>query len=268
MQLETASLGLALGLYLAATLTAIFGAARGRPLDRLALALVALALALHTAAIALRWLRLGHAPYVDLYEILSSNVWSLHLILALLAAALPAVRSSLAAALPVLSVLTLWLLVTPGKDTVAPVTYDTIWLPIHMILGKVFLGLTVAAVGLSLIVILRRTVGWRFSAAPGDSVAAEVAHRLMLMAVVFQTLMLAAGAAWARDAWGRYWAWDPLESWAFLTWVAVLAYLHWRSTERATALKGAVFVTCLYVLAFATFFGAPFLSTAPHQGAV
>ena len=39
-----------------------------------------------------------------------------------------------------------------------------------------------------------------------------------------------AGAIWAENAWGRYWGWDPKETWAFITWVVYAAYLHARAT--------------------------------------
>jgi cytochrome c-type biogenesis protein CcsB len=41
---------------------------------------------------------------------------------------------------------------------------------------------------------------------------------------------LIAGPIWARQAWGRYWGWDPKEVWAFITWVVYAAYLHARAT--------------------------------------
>ena len=268
MSLETALLVIALALYLGAAGMAIFAAARGWRADNTVLLILGLALTAHTCSIALRWTRLEHGPYVDLFEILSSNVWSLHLIVFLGCLAFPRLRDGLVTALPVLSVLVLWLMATPAKDTIAPVTYDTIWLPIHMVLGKIFLGLCVMAVGLGLIVLGRRLTGWRFSAAPNCATLESLAHQLMLAAVIFQSLMLVAGAAWARDAWGRYWAWDPLESWAFLTWIAMLAYLHWRPKNQASVAVNAALVIGVYVLAFATFFGVPFISIAPHKGAV
>jgi ABC-type transport system involved in cytochrome c biogenesis permease subunit len=242
--------------------------APGRSRLRLAMALVAAALALHTGAIGLRWVRLGHGPYVDLFEILSSNVWSLHLVLLAACATFRHVRNGLPGALAVLTVLVLWLMVTPAGDTDVPVTYATFWLPVHMVLGKLFLGLVVAATGLALAVLTRRLRGEPDAADTPSGTLEALAHRLMLAAVVFQSLMLVAGAAWARDAWGRYWAWDPLESWAFLSWIAMLAYLHWRPRNpEATALSSAMIVG-VYALAFMTFFGVPFLSVAPHKGAV
>jgi ABC-type transport system involved in cytochrome c biogenesis permease subunit len=44
------------------------------------------------------------------------------------------------------------------------------------------------------------------------------------------TFSVIAGAIWAEAAWGRYWGWDPKETWAFITWVAYAAYLHARVT--------------------------------------
>jgi len=268
MQSEALLLDAAVLTYLAASGVAIASAIGGKERHGAVFSLLLVALALHTGAIALRWQRLDHGPYVDLFEILSSNVWSLHLILLLATLSFRSLRGGLVMALPVLSVLVLWMMATTVKDTAPPVTYETIWLPIHMVLGKVFLGLVVVALGLCLVVVARRTLGWRFTKAPACADAEALAHRVMLVAVVFQTLMLVAGAAWARDAWGRYWAWDPLESWAFLTWVAMLAYLHWRPKHQAATTVNAVLVIGIYVIAFATFFGVPFISLAPHKGAI
>jgi ABC-type transport system involved in cytochrome c biogenesis permease subunit len=268
MQIEMLFLNAATLTYLAASVVAIASAMAGKARHQAVFLLLTVALVLHTGAIALRWQRLEHGPYVDLFEILSSNVWSLHLILLLATVHFRSLRGGLVMALPVLAVLVLWMMVTTVKDTMVPMTYDTFWLPVHAVLGKVFLGLVVVAVGLCLVVVARRTLGWRLDHAPASEHAEMLAYRVMLVAVVFQTLMLVAGAAWARDAWGRYWAWDPLESWAFLTWVAMLAYLHWRPRNQAATTINAVLVIGIYVIAFATFFGVPFISLAPHKGAI
>jgi len=44
------------------------------------------------------------------------------------------------------------------------------------------------------------------------------------------TFGVIAGAIWADQAWGRYWGWDPVETWAFITWVLYATYLHARAT--------------------------------------
>src|SRR5512134_3521076 len=95
-----------------------------------------------------------------------------------------------------------------------------------------------------------------------------VAWRVMQVALLFESLMLIAGAVWARDAWGRYWAWDPLETWAFLTWLLLVTGLHARRSLRLSPATGAGLVLAVFALAFLTFFGVPFVSVAPHKGAV
>ena len=48
-----------------------------------------------------------------------------------------------------------------------------------------------------------------------------------------------AGAVWAEAAWGRYWRWDPKETWAFISWVVYAAYLHNQATASVRATIGA-----------------------------
>lgn len=261
-------LGIAVALYLAATAHSLFSAAFRAGSREATFALLAVALTFHTVAICLRWGRLGHGPYVDLFEILSSNVWSLHLAAFVVFFNLPRLWPALATTLPLLAVLTVWMWLTPVKDTLPPVTYATIWLPIHATLGKLFLGLATPAAGLGLALLCRKALGARFSSLP-DSASLEIdIYRLLQIAVVFQSLMLIAGAAWAQNAWARYWAWDPLESWAFVTWTATLLFLHLRPRSAARPMLSAIFSLLIFCLAFYTFFGAPFISTAPHKGAV
>ena len=265
---EAHALGIAVAIYLSATVASVISTVRGSGDQRMTFALLATALAFQTVAIAFRWVRLGHGPYVDMFEILSSNVWSLHLAAMLVFLFLPKLRPALAATLPLLMVLTIWMWLTPAKDTLVPVTYGTIWLPIHVTLGKFFLGLATPAAGLALILVCRKALGIKFASLPDSSTLEAEIHRLLLAAVVFQSLMLIAGAAWAQNAWARYWGWDPLESWAFVTWTATLLYLHLRSRSAPRPMVGALFSLVIFGFAFYTFFGVPFVSTSPHKGAI
>jgi len=258
----------ALALYLCATVVAVFPRQRRADAYRAPLLLLVAALSVHSVAIALRWVRLEHGPYVDLFEVLSSNIWSLHLAVLIGYFLVPRIRPALTATLPLLQVLVLWLLVVTPSDAAAPVTYATVWLPVHVALGKVFLGCAVVATGLSVAILLRRRAKRAFAALPGDAALDEIAYRFVLVGFIFESLMLVAGAIWAQDAWGRYWAWDPLETWAFVTWLAVIAYLHLRARLKPTPALGALMVIGIFVLAFSTFFGMPFVSTAPHKGAI
>jgi ABC-type transport system involved in cytochrome c biogenesis permease subunit len=46
--------------------------------------------------------------------------------------------------------------------------------------------------------------------------------------LAFMTVGMLFGALWAKEAWGHYWAWDPKETWAAITWFAYLVYVHYR----------------------------------------
>ena len=58
----------------------------------------------------------------------------------------------------------------------------------------------------------------------------QLSYRLVALVFPLWTFSVIAGAIWAEAAWGRYWGWDPKETWAFITWVAYAAYLHARVT--------------------------------------
>jgi len=244
--------------YVVAGSTAIFALALERRAERWILGLLALGLALHGAALAARWIAVGHGPFITLFEILSSNIWSLTLVFTLAYWRVPAVRPAAAFVMPVLFILMGWLLVAHPGEGHFPPTYRTLWLYVHVGLGKIFLGTVLVAVGLSGLILARL-------AAQGLE---ELAFRFMAIGFVFETLMLVSGAVWAQDAWGRYWAWDPLETWAFLTWLSLAAFLHARVAFRLGPRASAVMIVGVFVLAFLTFFGVPFISTAAHKGAV
>lgn len=256
--------------YVLAGSLAAGGLTLGRQPERAILALLAAGLALHTLSIAVRWERLGHGPFITMFEILSSNLWSLLLVFALAFWRVRVVRPSAAFVLPVLFIMMGWLLVTSPGEGHFPATYRTIWLYIHIGLGKVFLGAVLVAVGIAAIVLARAGgIGReRFARLPADERLTELAFRFMALGLVFETLMLIAGAIWAQNAWGRYWAWDPLETWSFLTWLMLGFTLHLRATLRVKPQLGAALVVGTFCLAFLTFFGVPFISTAPHKGAI
>jgi len=245
--------------YLAAGCTAIASLALERRPERWILSLLILGLILHGASLGVRWIAQGHGPFITLFEILSSNIWSLTLIYTLAYWRVPAVRPAAAFVAPVLFIMMGWLLVTSPAQGHLPPTYRTFWLYVHVLMGKIFLGAVLVAVGLSGLILARLA---------GREPIEELAFRFMATGFVFETLMLVSGAIWAQDAWGRYWDWDPLETWAFLTWLSLAAFLHARVAFRVGPRASAAMILGVFALAFLTFFGVPFVSTAPHKGAV
>ena len=65
---------------------------------------------------------------------------------------------------------------------------------------------------------------------PGAAALDRVAHRTAVFGFPIWTFAVIAGAIWAEAAWGRFWGWDPKETWAFIAWVVYAAYLHARTT--------------------------------------
>lgn len=66
---------------------------------------------------------------------------------------------------------------------------------------------------------------------------------LIYIGMAFLTFGMLSGALWAKEAWGHYWNWDPKETWAAVTWMAYLAYIHLRLLG-----KGSVRWLCALVI--------------------
>ncbi len=267
---EVELLWIALLAYVLAGSAAIIALVLRRNWEGAVLGLALVGLLCHTGSLGVRWASLGHGPFITLFEILSSNIWSLMLAFVLAYWRLPAIRASAAVVMPVLFLMMGWLLTTSPKAGHFPPTYHTAWLFIHIGFGKVFLGAVLVAVGLAGVILLRRGA-WgasRFQRLPANDRLDELGHRCLAIGFIFETLMLIAGAIWAQDAWGRYWAWDPLETWAFVTWLTLAFALHARGTYRLAPAASSLLVMAVFAIAFLTFFGVPFVSTAPHKGAV
>jgi ABC-type transport system involved in cytochrome c biogenesis permease subunit len=262
--METLALGVAVAAYGSAGAVAIAGHVLGRRMDGAVASLLAAGVLAHTLSLAARWIRVGHGPFISMFEVLSSNVWSLSALFLVAFLAVKAVRPAAAVALTVVFVLMVWMLTTHPDDGHLPATYRTLWLYAHVALGKVFLGALLVATGIAGLMLLRRGRDAQREAPELE----RLALRFVVLAFVFESLMLLTGAIWAQDAWGRYWAWDPLETWSFVTWICVALLLHARVTLRVAPRVTAAMIVSLFAIAFLTFFGLPFVSSALHKGAV
>jgi cytochrome c-type biogenesis protein CcsB len=83
---------------------------------------------------------------------------------------------------------------------------------------------------------------------PGADALDRLSYRTVIFAFPIWTFGIIAGAIWADEAWGRYWGWDPKETWAFITWVVYAGYLHARATGGWRGRKAAY----IQLIGFAT----------------
>ncbi len=217
-------------------------------------------------AIAQRWAHFGQGPFMTLYEVLLSNLFTLGTVALVAFWLSAAARAGARVVLVVLLALGAWTLALPTEAVRLPPTFDNPWLWVHVLTGKLFLGTCLVAVGVATHLLVRWWRARPASLSPDPRELDGAVWRFMSIAFVFHSAMLLAGAVWARDAWGRYWAWDPLETWSFLTWLLLALVLHLRVTVRIALPAGWGLALAVFGLAFLTFFGVPFLSLAPHQG--
>jgi len=93
----------------------------------------------------------------------------------------------------------------------------------------------------------------------------KLADNLVYIGFSFLTLGLLFGALWAKEAWGHYWTWDPKETWAFLTWLIYLLYVHLRIHHR-TNLKFSFWVLSLaFIILMICWFGINYLPSAQNS---
>lgn len=246
------------------------GATAVRGQENTVLTLLIVGVALLTISLAERWVRIGHGPFVNLFELLVSQLFSLGLVFLVAYWRFPVLRPTAVIVLPILWVLGLWVLILEPAAVPNPPTYFNNWKWAHVGFGKFFLAFSLIGTGFAGVILLRRFERCRrfLRVLPDDDVLDNHAWRFMLLALVFDSLMLIAGAVWAQDAWGRYWAWDPLETSAFINWLALGLALHVRLTYRVPTRWSAAVIVGLFVFAFFTYFGAPFYSEAAHKGVV
>ncbi|MCK5781315.1 MAG: cytochrome c biogenesis protein CcsA, partial [Flavobacteriales bacterium] len=93
----------------------------------------------------------------------------------------------------------------------------------------------------------------------------QLADNLVYIGFSFLSFGLIFGALWAKEAWGHYWTWDPKETWAFLTWVGYLTYIHFR-INNATDFKKPLWILSLaFVILLICWFGVNYLPTTNYS---
>ncbi len=90
----------------------------------------------------------------------------------------------------------------------------------------------------------------------------QFADNLIYLGFSFLTLGLLFGAVWAKEAWGHYWTWDPKETWAFVTWLAYLLYIHYRIADPRHVRAPLWILACAFIVLLAAWFGVNYLPAA------
>jgi len=102
--------------------------------------------------------------------------------------------------------------------------------------------------------------GDRFGWLPSHRVLDTVAHRAVILGFPIFATMIILGSWWASIAWSRYWAWDPKETAALVTWLTYAVYLHARN-QRAWAGRPAAFLLVVgFVMVLVTYSGSLWFS--------
>jgi ABC-type transport system involved in cytochrome c biogenesis permease subunit len=187
-------------------------------------------LVVHTAALAIRYVAVGHGPYMLKYEVLSSNAWIAIVMLLVFAWRKPSWAPLALLALPAaILMMGLGLFASPEARSLPP-TLRSVWLVFHVLFNKLAVGAFLLAAA-SAIVLLRKLDGatgsW-LGRLPAADVVEAYTVRFVGFGFVFWTTTIGMGAIWANQSWGRYWGWDPIESWSLVTWLCYAVLLHAR----------------------------------------
>ena len=107
--------------------------------------------------------------------------------------------------------------------------------------------------------------GWVARLLPEAASMDKIAYRINAFTFPLWTFAVIAGAIWAENAWGRYWGWDPKETWAFITWVVYAAYLHARVTRGWDGRRAAYLVLAGFACLLFNFVGVNMLFSGLHS---
>jgi cytochrome c-type biogenesis protein CcsB len=89
---------------------------------------------------------------------------------------------------------------------------------------------------------------------PSAATLDRIAYRMIAFGFPVWTFGVICGAIWAQEAWGRYWGWDPKETWSFITWTIFAGYLHARATSGWRGTRAAVIALVGFVSLLVTYY--------------
>jgi cytochrome c-type biogenesis protein CcsB len=202
----------------------------------MALVLTASGIAAQTAAIIIRWvhsyqLGIGHAPLSNLYESITFFSWSIIFVYLLMT---KRYKSNLIGALANFFAFILLAFVSLCEGIECQIqplipALQSNWLTIHVISSFFAYACFAISFGTSIFYIMKLKLrGSAIDTLPEPKFLDEVTYKMISTGFILLTLGIITGAAWADHAWGRYWGWDPKETWSLITWLIYASFLHAR----------------------------------------
>lgn len=224
--------------------------------------------ALHTAGLGLRWYISGHAPWSNGYETTLFIAWATVLAGILFAKRSPislSVTAILSAIMILISSLS-WM--DPEITNLVPVL-KSYWLIIHVAVitsSYGFFSLAALMGILNLIIILMINKKNIVKISPTLMELSTIIEQAMIVGVYLLTVGTFLGAVWANESWGRYWGWDPKETWALVTVLVYTIVIHLRNVP---GMKSAYVVSTGSIFGFAsvmmTYFGVNYFLSGMHS---
>ncbi|VEN72526.1 C-type cytochrome biogenesis protein CcsB [Candidatus Desulfarcum epimagneticum] len=229
----------------------------------------------NTAGFTARWaesyqIGFGHAPLSNMYESLVFFAWCVTAIYLFLE-----YRHKLKAVGAFVMPLAFLVMAYASlqNDQIQPLipALKSNWLIAHVI--TCFLGYAAFAVAfvLSVMYLIKKkdaqTPDGALSLFPDLSDIDELTYRMTLFGFLFLTVGIITGAVWANSAWGRYWGWDPKETWSLITWLIYATLLHARIIWRWSGGRIAFFSILGFAAVLFTYLGVNYLPGLHSYGA-
>jgi len=223
----------------------------------------------HTAALIVRYAEAGYTPVTNLHESLSFFAWVV--VGVLLTASLRYKIKVLGAFLsPVALILMLFAYALPKEIVPLAPILRSVWHPFHVIfafLGNAFFALAFCC-GLMYLIqehqLKAKKIGALTQRLPSLKVLDDLNYQSLTYGFPLLTLGIITGAIWAEYAWGRYWNWDPKETWSLITWFLYAASLHQRLTVGWRGRKAAIMAIAGFAAVLFTFLGVNLILPGLH----
>ncbi len=197
---------------------------------------VAAGFLMHTGAIIARFYATGHLPWSGHYEYALMGGWFIVAGTLFVGWQSKQLQGLAVGTVPlVLIMLGYGYMQNPALTPMAA-SLKTVWLYIHVYFAWISFGAYSLAMASGTVFLLKQksdtslTPNPAFERFPSLSRLDELIFRYVVFGFITDTIMISAGAIWAKDLWGSYWAWDPVETWSLISWLIYGITIHLRVT--------------------------------------